>query len=197
MKIKYFMRGLGVGLIIATVLLFMMYSYKMSDPRIISRAKQLGMIFGEEETETTFRKESTKTDGENEKTDSAQTESMQEETTNESLILETTESTETTAATEATQATENPETAVTEPQTVVVEEPQTTFGDSGERKITIVSGMGSKEISELLQALEIIDSADNFDNYLIERGLESSMQNGEYMMRAHMSYEEVADILTR
>ncbi|MDY5576877.1 MAG: hypothetical protein SPF70_05295 [Lachnospiraceae bacterium] len=54
MKIKYFLRGFGTGLIVATVLLFLLYSYQMSDVKVVSRAKELGMVYGkataEEET---------------------------------------------------------------------------------------------------------------------------------------------------
>ena len=45
MKVKYFLRGLGAGILIATLLLFCVYSYKMSDSKIVERAKELGMEY--------------------------------------------------------------------------------------------------------------------------------------------------------
>ena len=65
MKLKYYLRGLGIGIIVTTILLmiaFALHKPTMSDADIIARAKQLGMVMPEDEeplqdTETT---ESTK-----------------------------------------------------------------------------------------------------------------------------------------
>ena len=61
MKLKYYLRGLGIGIIITTILLmiaFALHKPTMSDADIIARAKQLGMVMPEDEeplqdTETT------------------------------------------------------------------------------------------------------------------------------------------------
>lgn len=55
MKMKYFLRGLGTGILSATILLFCVYSYKMSDSKIVEKARALGMEYSKEkgsETET-------------------------------------------------------------------------------------------------------------------------------------------------
>ena len=44
MKAKYFLRGLGAGILLATIVLFAVYSYRYSDSKIIQRAKELGMV---------------------------------------------------------------------------------------------------------------------------------------------------------
>lgn len=49
MKQKYFLRGFGIGLITATLFLFVLYSYQTSDTRVIARAKELGMAYIQEE----------------------------------------------------------------------------------------------------------------------------------------------------
>ncbi len=61
MKLKYYLRGLGIGIIITTILLmiaFALHKSTMTDADIIARAKQLGMVMPEDEeplqdTETT------------------------------------------------------------------------------------------------------------------------------------------------
>ena len=61
MKLKYYLRGLGIGIIVTTILLmiaFALHKPTMSDADIIARAKQLGMVMPEDEeplqdTETT------------------------------------------------------------------------------------------------------------------------------------------------
>lgn len=58
MKIKYFLRGLGTGILSATILLFCVYSYKMSDSKIIEKARELGMEYTKEkESETEYVKD--------------------------------------------------------------------------------------------------------------------------------------------
>lgn len=54
MKLKYYLRGLGIGIIVTTVILAVSFSkkeIKMSDEEIMARAAQLGMVM--QETETT------------------------------------------------------------------------------------------------------------------------------------------------
>ena len=67
MKLKYYLRGLGIGIIVTTILLmiaFALHKPTMSDADIIARAKQLGMVMPEDEeplqdTETTENTEVT------------------------------------------------------------------------------------------------------------------------------------------
>ena len=49
MKLKYYLRGLGTGILFATIILFISYSYKMSDKQIKERASELGMIYPDAE----------------------------------------------------------------------------------------------------------------------------------------------------
>lgn len=54
MKFKYYLRGVGVGLIVSSILFaiaFALYQPKMSDEEIIAAAKNLGMV-AEEESDT-------------------------------------------------------------------------------------------------------------------------------------------------
>ena len=51
MKRKYYLRGIGVGILFATIVLFTAYSIsggkKMSDEEVIKRAEELGMVQAE------------------------------------------------------------------------------------------------------------------------------------------------------
>ena len=48
MKLKYYLRGLGSGIIIATAVLAIAFAITNRDANIISKARELGMIFAEE-----------------------------------------------------------------------------------------------------------------------------------------------------
>ena len=47
MRLKYYLRGLGTGIIFTSIILAIIYSYRTTDAKIIERAKELGMITGE------------------------------------------------------------------------------------------------------------------------------------------------------
>ena len=47
MKFKYYLRGLGIGILISTIILSVSFAMKkndLSDDEIIARAKELGMV---------------------------------------------------------------------------------------------------------------------------------------------------------
>ena len=44
MKIKYYLRGLGTGIIFTAIVLMIIYSYKTTDSKTMDRARELGMI---------------------------------------------------------------------------------------------------------------------------------------------------------
>ena len=82
MKLKYYLRGLGIGIIVTTIILvscFSMQKPKMTDAQIIEKASQLGMIMPEQdsvvaaETETT-EPEETQQDAPSEDTENAESE---------------------------------------------------------------------------------------------------------------------------
>lgn len=50
MKMRYFLRGLGVGVLLATLLLCISYRGQNSENSIIKQAKELGMQFPEKNT---------------------------------------------------------------------------------------------------------------------------------------------------
>lgn len=87
MKLKYYLRGLGIGIIVTTVILtvrFSFYKPKITDEEVMTRAAQLGMVMPEENIIAE---------------DTQETEEKQENTETTEIIRETEQSTET-AATE-------------------------------------------------------------------------------------------------
>ena len=56
MKLKYYLRGMGIGIIVTTIILTISFSQReveISDAEIISRAVELGMVMQEEDSEQT------------------------------------------------------------------------------------------------------------------------------------------------
>lgn len=180
MKLKYFLRGLGAGIIFGAVIMLVAYmtsgSYKLSDKEIISRAEKLGMVFEENDTAS---------DGDalnesDRKTDVPDTTAEPDATDESALIDESTTAQQTTDTT-----TEETTTTTTASQE-----------DYVTATITVVGGMGSEEVALLLEDAGIIESAADFDSFLNQNGYSTRIEIGTFEVNSQMTYEEIADILS-
>ncbi len=177
MKLKYFLRGLGSGIIFCAIILLVAYmtsgSYRLTDKEIISRAEKLGMVFEENDTasDSDAAKDSAK------KTEEAAT--TEEKATSEEIVtaddLSTTELT-----------TEN----TTEESTTVSQ------GEYVTATITVVGGMDSEQVAKLLEDAGIVESAADFDSFLNQNGYSTRIEVGTFEVHDGMTYEELADILS-
>ena len=193
MKTKYFMRGLGTGLIVATLVLCMIYAYKMSDSQIISRAKELGMVYEKdanapvlsedeaEDTEKDANKSEEKQDDSQEETGQSQT--SQGENSGETQSQENSTPSEEEQTSAESQSTETHNTGQT-----VTDTPYVT--------VTIDGGMNSVEVSNMLKNLGVISDAASFDYYLVKNGYSKNLQPGAHELLKGANYEELAYILT-
>lgn len=175
MKLKYYLRGLGIGILVTAAILTIVYHTKgsMSDSQIKKRAAQLGMVMASTEDDTLFA-QTTQAETTIEETGTI---SVEETTT----VVETTE-----AVTEA--PTEKPTEAPTEKPT----EPA-----AAKAVLTISPGMYSESVSAELARLGIITNQKEFNSYLVNNGYAERIQTGDFKVKADMSYEEIARIITR
>ena len=166
MKLKYYLRGLGIGIIVTTIILvscFSMQKPKMTDAQIIEKASQLGMIMPEQdsavdtETETT---EPEKTQQKNEQ--QVATEEIQQET---------------------------------EQQTEVPKEQETEEAQQEPFTLVVNRGDVCRTMCENLAANGVIDDSEGLRKYLSEVGYASFISAGTYQIPYHASYEEITNIL--
>lgn len=179
MKLKYYLRGLGIGILVTAAILTIVYHTKgsMSDSQIKKRAAQLGMVMASTEEDTLFA-QTTQADTTIEETGTISV----EETT---MVVETTE-----AVTEA--PTEKPTEKPTEAPTEKPTEPA-----AAEAVLTISPGMYSESVSAELVRLGIITNQKEFNSYLVNNGYAERIQTGDFKVKADMSYDEIARIITR
>ncbi len=147
MKLKYYLRTLGLGIFVTALILTLSGKQSMTDDEVIQRAKQLGMTEAgslsladlQEKKETSQETESSQTESSEKKessveageTNESQTQ-MTEDQTRESLeSKESTEAVETNETQETTEAQESTQTS--ESQQVSREETQTQETASSER----------------------------------------------------------------
>ena len=98
MRFKYFLRGLGVGIVFASLIFFMVYKEnatpKMSDKQIIERAKELGMVEEGSSIEDILHTSATSEASENETESTTEKATEEEKKTTEATTENTTETAE-------------------------------------------------------------------------------------------------------
>ena len=173
MRLKYYLRGLGIGILVTTIILTIAghNRNKISDEEIKIRAEKLGMVMKEEQP--LFPEKNTEP-------------ATAEETTTEVLPETKTEATTEVPTEPETEATTE---APTEPET---EAPQPQYVTA---TITITRGMYSEAVSQAMQNEGLIDNWVDFNNYLSANGYSERLQTGSYTMNSGMSYQEMAMVL--
>ena len=210
MKLKYYLRGLGIGMIVTALILGISFSNRqdqtsqiMTDDQIRERAAELGMVDSSELTLAALQNsEKQPTEGTPEETTQTQEQNNIEAEPETTVPAETqaTVEPETTQEPEATAEPEPEKTAEPEmtaaPETTaeqeVTEAPQRTQTAS----ITIQRGDDSGSASRRLYEAGLVENAKAFDNYLCNNGYSRSINPGTYEIAPGTSEEEIAKIIT-
>lgn len=204
MKLKYYLRGLGIGMIVTALILGISFSNRqdqtsqiMTDDQIRERAAELGMVDSSELTLAALQNsEKQPTEGTPEETTQTQEQNNIEAEPETTVPAETqaTVEPETTQEPEATAEPEPEKTAAPETtaEPEVTEAPQRTQTAS----ITIQRGDDSGSASRRLYEAGLVENAKAFDNYLCNNGYSRSINPGTYEIAPGASEEEIAKIIT-
>ncbi len=190
MKLKYYLRGLGIGILVTTVILSLagVGRKNMTDEEVVKRAKELGMV---ESTLLSDLPDQTKTD---------EVRPTEPET---SLQPETSEPEESASTPETPEAPE--ETPVASEETPVAPEETPVSPEDGNpdtsawETVTLVIGRGesSTTVSKNLKKAGIVEDAAAFDRFLCNNGYDKKIITGTYEIPYGASEEEIAKIITR
>ena len=201
MKLKYYLRGLGIGMAVTALILGISFSGRqgqeaqtLTDEQIRERASELGMVDSSELTLAALQ-------------NSAQPQTtMEPEVTEESETMTEPEATaepETTTEPEATaepEMTTKPEVTAEPEMTTKPEatkEPELiTAPEQSQTTITIKKGSDSGSVSRVLYEAGLVENAKAFDNYLCNNGYSRSINPGIYEIATGTSEEEIAKIIT-
>ena len=212
MKLNYYMRGLGIGIVVTALLMGIASSGKkeqMTDEEIRQRAMEMGMVDGnivladmpenhedeEEQKEEGNEKEEVLTslsgNGSADNKDSAkdtQTGQQGQENDKEAENLKT----------------ENGDDSEGEPEEGG-EEPEETLGDNQRENgetvneiivISINSGDGSRVVANKLLQAGLIEDAADFDEYLCRNGYDKRLKTGRHDIPVNATDEEIAASIT-
>lgn len=210
MKIKYYLRGLGIGILLTTVILGISFgtrSKNLSDEEIMNKAEALGMVREEDtlppknqkEPETTTEPEDPKPqDSESEEAFKPEEGSKPQETA-EMEAGEGTTPSETTEAEEKENSSpsETPDTSEEDSKKAQEDNEEALPPEKTEITFTISSGMWSEDVSRILKSAGLVDDAVEFNTYLKNNGYQSKIQTGNYTMEKGADFKEIADKITK
>ena len=214
MRLKYFLRGLGIGIVVTTIILAISHNAgrRMSDSEVIGRAKELGMAYTtaaqENSTESAAETTETETDttepvttGQESTTDTeagstAETESSEASTTAQETtgVRETTTQQETTAQESTTETTHEASTTEAETTQAENESTETEASTVITYTLTIASGMSSNTVCDILKKNGIIADSGDFDRFLVSSGYADRIRVGSFEVNSGMSYDELVAV---
>ncbi|MBR3771649.1 MAG: endolytic transglycosylase MltG [Clostridium sp.] len=187
MKIKYFVRGLGVGILVTALLLFIGSTKAqkpvMSDEDVVDRAKQLGMLTKEEADD--YR--------------------MDQSLDQIKESLGGTPSPQIDSTTLPATTTQAPEKPIKEETAKVTATPPAKPKKKTEKKqeksktatLTIKSGMTTQAVSRVLYEENVIGSEEDFITYMKNHNLTAKLQVGKYEIPTDATHAEIASIITK
>lgn len=176
MKLKYYLRGIGIGVIVATLIMTVssvIHNNNLSDEVIIKEAQKLGMIMPEdtEDSDSLWGSDTEET----QKEDEVSSENVESDTT---VLNEDTESSQ---ETEDSQQPEDSQQA----------------GDESVALITITDSDAARHVSEKLQAAGLIEDPVDFRNYLADKGYATDIISGTFEIKKGSTYEDICDIIIK
>lgn len=201
MERKYYLRGLGIGIVMTAIIMGIALSgsHKMTDQEIIARAKELGMV---EDTHLADRDVSGEQiqKGQNiEDTDIGGQEELpvaepESQPAAEESLPEVAEPVE--AEDEPLEAAGSVKTEPEKDTNEMTRQEDTVSSPVKAESVTIVSGDGSYAIALKLKEAGVIMSAETFDSFLCESGYDKKLRTGTFQIPADASDEQIARILT-
>ncbi len=202
MKLKYYMRGLGIGIILTTLILSINSpKEKLTEAEIIARAEDLGMVMKEEDQGAldkvlaSLKPSPTEAAADTDNPTEAETPTEAATPTQTATPTEAATPTQTATPTEAPAVTETPTQAAPE-QT---EDTDSTSEDDSEGQVTITveDGMSAKQVSSLLQENGVIEDAKAFNDYVARVGKAELIRVGTYTFTKGTDYYAIVKTLTK
>lgn len=197
MKLKYYLRGLGIGIAVTAAVLMLAGGGKenLTDEEIIARAKELGMVesvtlsqlSSETESESVSEEELAETSGQDSIEDVSENISEDEGVSNSE-----TDTSEVTS--------ENNSEAVSDSSSEVASEEDNSQEETSEEVeefviIEVGSGDGSDTVSVKLEAAGLVEDAQMYDDFLCANGYDKILQTGAHEIPKTADWDMIAEIL--
>ncbi len=181
---KFFIRGFGFGVLFATVILGIMYRIESSDSAIVQRAKELGMVYAEQDRTESL---SIRTE------ESAEPSASSSPASTPAKGKKTQDTPKPSGKQKVLSSKEDPDAQkeMDESKQKMEDELQ-----KAEQEFSIQAGEWSSQVSRRLEDQKLISDALDFDNYLEKNGYSDKIKAGTFSIKPGESYEEIARKIT-
>ena len=201
MKLKYYLRGLAVGILVTTIILAISFSQtkkELSDQEVINRAKQLGMVMADSGKIEDYREDTQTETGQSEQGETE--ENVTGDTQNGAEDNEGVTGDNGTVTGDIGTVTGDNEGGIGDNEGGTADNGTGTEdagSDTEGKMVTFVISKGQfgRQISESLKKEGLVDDAEAFMKYLGETGKSEEILPGTYEIPMGSTYEEIVKIL--
>lgn len=193
MKFKYYLRGCGLGILVASVVLMVSFHSQnktMDDTAVMERASELGMIMPETEIVSTEADsqlpesgtQSTDTDFSSNKNQKQNTKDSQNKTDGSSQKEE-----------KDTQMASDDKTESGNNKDTESKKKEDKKEESEEITVEIKKGEVCRQLAEELEQIGLVEDAETFRKYMQQIGYDDRIKVGTYTLKRGMTEKEIAD----
>ncbi|MCM1245687.1 MAG: hypothetical protein NC293_08615 [Roseburia sp.] len=175
MKLKWFLRGLGLGIVLTALLLCVTYRASQKNNNVIRQAKELGMVFPEAET------------NEAEQTAEQLASEVQNDAASGAAVSGE-------AVDVKTEEEKKAEAKINESKEDIR---KASRYNKNTKSFVVRSGLLSSSVSREMEEAGIIEDSDEFDEYLEKKGYARQVRSGTYKIPVGADFETIAKIITR
>ena len=192
MKFKYYLRGCGLGILVASIVLMVSFHSQnktMDDTAVVERASELGMIMPETEIVSTEADsqlpesgtQSTDTDFSSNKNQKQNTKDSQNKTDGSSQKDE-----------KDTQTTSDDKTGSGNNKDTESKKKEDKKEESEEITVEIKKGEVCRQLAEELEQIGLVEDAETFRKYMQQLGYDDRIKVGTYTLKRGMTEKEIA-----
>lgn len=193
MKFKYYLRGCGLGILVASIVLMVSFHSQnktMDDTAVMERASELGMIMPETEIVSTEADsqlpesgtQSTDTDFSSNKSQKQNTKDSQNKTDGSSQKEE-----------KDTQMASDDKTGSGNNKDTESKKKEDKKEESEEITVEIKKGEVCRQLAEELEQIGLVEDAETFRKYMQQIGYDDRIKVGTYTLKRGMTEKEIAD----
>lgn len=193
MKFKYYLRGCGLGILVASIVLMVSFHSQnktMDDTAVMERASELGMIMPETEIVSTEADsqlpesgtQSTDTDFSSNKNQKQNTKDSQNNTDGSSQKEE-----------KDTQMASDDKTGSGNNKDTESKKKEDKKEESEEITVEIKKGEVCRQLAEELEQIGLVEDAETFRKYMQQLGYDDRIKVGTYNLKRGMTEKEIAD----
>lgn len=193
MKFKYYLRGCGLGILVASIVLMVSFHSQnktMDDTAVMERASELGMIMPETEIVSTEADsqlpesgtQSTDTDFSSNKNQKQNTKDSQNKTDGSSQKKE-----------KDTQMASDDKTGSGNNKDTESKKKEDKKEESEEITVEIKKGEVCRQLAEELEQIGLVEDAETFRKYMQQLGYDDRIKVGTYTLKRGMTEKEIAD----